>query len=118
MQKPSSHLKTSTLKAKNVPKYLPQRFKIELPAEDKDFLGDASDRVISEIMAIRKTLNAYLYKHYQIEEKDMDAIYLVKTGPEEETYSFVYQKDLKFSKQLIFVFTDKRGNIITVINTL
>ncbi len=116
-QKSSSGLKRSTLKAKDFSKTRPLMTKVFMPDTDAGILEEVRESVNQEIRLIRNTLNAYLYKHFQIEEKDLNSVYSLKSGSGGESYNFVYIKDQPLTKQLLSVFTDKRGNIISVLTS-
>lgn len=91
--------------------------KVFMPDTDAGILEEVRESVNQEISLIRNTLNAYLYKHFQIEEKDLNAVYSLKSGSGGESYNFVYIKDQPLTKQLVSVFTDTRGNIISVLTS-
>lgn len=116
-QKPSSGLKRSALKAKDFSKTRPLMTKVFTTDTDAGILAEVRENVDQEIWLIKNTLNTYLYRHFQIEEKDLNAIYSLKSGPEEESYNFVYMKDLPFTKKLVSVFTDTLGNIKSVLTS-
>lgn len=109
--------KNSAIKSKSFNKTKPEIKEINIQNLDKGILNDVRNLVNNEILKIREIVDNYLYQNFNVDKRNLYKIFSIKSKFGEETYSYVYQKQNGIIKNTYSVFTDKRGNIKSILTS-
>jgi len=96
----------------------PEKKEIKLDTIEKGILNDVRNLVNQEVLKIREVVNRELYSQFKIEPRQLATVFEIKGKYGEITYNYNYYKEAISGKSQVYsVFTDKSGNIKSIIQS-
>jgi len=108
----------SGLKSKSFSRTRPTRKEIIFKNVEKGILNDTRNLVNKEVSKIRDIINKSLYEQFNVEPRDLTAVFHITGKYGEKTYNYVYKNKNKSDINNVYsVFSDNHGKIKSILIT-